>query len=74
MKDGFQYGCNFILYDKGTDNHSHGHSLVLVTDSLDTEPIEHTITSFVRMASIVHKKAVFVLTDGLSVCNYCCDV
>lgn len=69
VKNGFQYGCNFILYEAKSDIHDHGHSLVLVHNPESIQSVEQEITSFVRMASVVHKKAIFAFSDENEVCH-----
>lgn len=69
VKNGFQYGCNFILYEAKSDIHDHGHSLVLVHNPESIQSVEQEITSFVRLASVVHKKAIFAFSDENEVCH-----
>ena len=65
VKCGFKYGCDFILYKENDPQkfkdkkHEHGEYLVLVHQENSCEDLSLKIASFVRLASIVHKKAIF---------------
>ena len=64
VKDGFQYGCDYVLYYQNNEKHQHGYALVFVHDPTSSIPIKQEITSLSRIASLVHKKAYYaVLTD-----------
>lgn len=61
MKDGFQYGCDFILYHKNNEKHQHGYALVFIQNPRTTVHIRKEITSCSRIASIVHKEAYYAI-------------
>lgn len=64
VESGFKYGCDFILYRQTSNKHEHGEIVVLVHHPDSCEPIQCKMTSFVRLASIVHKKAYFVYMEN----------
>lgn len=57
VQSGFKYGCDFILYKQTEKKHDHGEALVLIHNNSSIELLSSVITSFVRLASIVRKKA-----------------
>lgn len=61
VKSGYQYGCDYILYEKKGEDHSHGTALVLIHDPDSAIQIDDEMRSFSRLASIVHKKAYYVV-------------
>ena len=67
MKSGYQYGCDYILYEEKGANHSHGTALVLIHDPESSIPVNDEMKSFSRLASIVHKKAHYVVFRNSSV-------
>ncbi len=64
MKSGYQYGCDYILYERKGEDHSHGTALVLIRDPESTISVDDEIKSFSRLASIVHKRAHYVIFDN----------
>lgn len=57
VQSGFKYGCDFILYKQMKRKHEHGEALVLIHNNSSIEVLSSVIASFVRLASIVRKKA-----------------
>lgn len=66
LESGFKYGCDFILYknQNEAENHEHGEALVLIHRDCSSEQVHLEIASFLRLASIVRKKAYFVYAKG----------
>ena len=59
VESGFKYGCDYILYDNDEQTHKHGEALLFVNQPNSCISLSHQLTSFIRLASIVHKKAYF---------------
>ena len=59
VESGFKYGCDYILYDNDEQTHKHGEALLFVNQPNSCINLSHQLTSFIRLASIVHKKAYF---------------
>lgn len=67
MKSGYQYGCDYILYERKGEDHSHGTALVLIRDPESAISADDEMKSFSRLASIVHKRAHYVIYNNNSV-------
>jgi len=69
VQDGFQYGCDYVLYYRNNEKHQHGYALVFIHNPMSKTPIKKEITSFSRTASIVHKKAYYAIWTEKKVGN-----